>query len=560
MGNSLRPYQAKGEAEIFQAWREGNQNVMYQLVTGGGKTVLFVDIIKKFLLAKKRVILLAHREELINQAWEHLYKNSIMAGIVKADTKPNYSLPCQVASIQTCSRRKVLPAADVVIFDEAHHCQDDNSYGNLLLDHYPRAYGLGVTATPYRLGGKGFTKMFNKLITGPTFKELVDSGYLTPLRYFVASIPDLSKVKIRGGDYDEEQAEEVMRLAPLVESYFEHCSGMRGVVFAVNVHHSNIVVNQYNNAGVRAAHLDAKTHPETRKAILKSFKEGTIRIISNVGIITEGFDFPDMEFVQLARPTKSLSLFLQMVGRVTRTDYNAIKDATDDEVRRYLVSQSRKPFGFVLDNAGLYQEHGLPDVDRDWSSYFIGYDKKKKKLEGSIEMIEFVAEDEDGRRVRTKNPLEVEGMKLIEVNKTIREKIVNLTSLKEFDRLYETFKNIANKPDSKMNKPGFVAYAEYKKFCGKNNLLMSQEVWDYLIKRLSTEPRELRTLAESESNKNIDMIKARYDIEPDERTRLIDHTNFQLQKRLVAIKRAIVPESEIRKDMEKYLSAQLVSA
>lgn len=558
MSNLLRPYQAKGEAEIFQAWREGNQNVMYQLVTGGGKTVLFVDIIKKFMLAKKRVILLAHREELINQAWEHLYKNSIMAGIIKADIKPNYSLACQVASIQTCARRKALPAADVVIFDEAHHCQDDNSYGNLLMNHYPRSYGLGVTATPYRLGGKGFTNMFNKLITGPSFKELVEAGYLTPLRYFVASIPDLSKVKIRSGDYDEEQAEEVMKLAPLVESYFEHCAGMRGVVFAVNVHHSNIIVEQYNNAGVRAAHLDAKTPPEIRKAILKAFKSGEIRIISNVGIITEGFDFPDMEFVQLARPTKSLSLFLQMVGRVTRTDYSAIKDATDDEVRRYLVSQSKKPFGFVLDNAGLYQEHGLPDIDRDWNSHFIGYDKKKKKLDLMIEMIEFVAEDDSGRQVRTKNPLEVEGMKLIEVNKTIREKIVNLTSLKEFDRLYEMFKAMANKPDSKMNKPGFVAYGQYKEFCRKSNLLMSPEVWDYLIKRLSTEPRELRTLAETESNKNIDMIKARYQNDPDERARLIDHTNLQLQRRLAAIKRAVVPEAEIRRDMANYLCEQIV--
>ncbi len=531
---------------------------MYQLITGGGKTVLFVDIIKDFLKAKKRVILLAHREELINQAWEHLYKNSIYAGIIKADVKPNYALPCQVASIQTCARRKQLPPADLVIFDEAHHCQDDNSYGNLLINHYPRSYVLGVTATPYRLGGKGFTTMFNKLILGPTFKYLVSAGYLTPLRYFLASIPDLSKIKINKGEYDEEQSEQVMKLAPLVESYLTHCAGMRGVVFAVNVTHSNFVVDQYNEAGVRAAHLDANTHPEKRKGILKAFREGTIRIISNVGIITEGFDFPDMEFVQLARPTKSLSLFLQMVGRVTRTDYNAIKDATDDEQRAWLVSQSKKPFGFVLDNAGLYREHNLPDTDRDWNSYFIGRDKKKKPLDEFIEMIEFVAEDDSGREVRTKNPKEIEGLKLVEVNKIVREKIINLTSLKEFDRLLGMFQAMANKPGAKVRKPGFIAFEQYKDYCRKNNILMSKEVWDYLIKRLVTDPENLEAKLLSEVERNVEAINAKYSHDEDDRSKFIQSIHDRAARSQESIRRSTVPRSVLKREMEAYLSAQIM--
>ncbi len=557
--NSLRPYQAKGEADIFASWKAGNRNVMYQLVTGGGKTVLFVDIIKKFLMKGKRVILLAHREELITQAWNHLYKNNIYSGIIKADIKPNYDLPCQVASIQTCARRKKLPHADVVIFDEAHHCQDDNSYGNLLVDHFPTSYVLGVTATPYRLGGQGFTRLFNDLVLGPSFKQLVDSGYLCPLRYFVASIPDLSKVKIKSGDYDEEQAEEVMKLAPLVESYQEHCKGMCGVVFAVNVHHSNKIVEQYNAAGIKAAHLDAKTPTEERKGILKAFREGRIQIISNVGIITEGFDFPDMQFVQLARPTKSLSLFLQMVGRVTRPDVAAIMSAMSDEERVYLLSQSKKPYGVILDNAGLYREHGLPDLEIDWNTHFVGRDMKKAKTDLLIEMIEFVAETDDGREVRTKNPLEIEGLKLIEVNKTIREKIVNLVSLKEFDKSYEMFKAMANKPGAKITKPGFVAYNNYKEYCRKNNILMSAEVWDYLIKRLSKEPNNLKRIVEEETARNINAIESQYADNKDERERLIEILNTQRDKRVESIKRAYVPESVIDREMFDYSREQNIA-
>lgn len=554
MSNTLRKYQADGTTAIFESWKADNKNVMYQLCTGGGKTVLFVGIIKKFIAAGKRVVLLAHREELITQAWNHLYKNNILAGIIKADIKPNYDLPCQVASIQTCARRKKLPPADLIIFDEAHHCQDDNSYGNLLIDHYPKARVLGVTATPYRLGGKGFTTIFNQLILGPSFRELIDMGFLCPLEYFLASIPDLTKVSIKGGDYKEDEAEEAMKLAPLVESYTEHCNGMSGVVFAVNVHHSKTIVDQYNDAGIKAAHLDAKTAPEERQGILKAFKEGRIKIVSNVGILTEGFDFPDMQFVQLARPTKSLSLFLQMVGRVTRPDNAAISAATTDEERRVLLAASKKPYGIVLDNAGLYREHGLPDDPIDWERHFIGRDKKVKKIDQIIEMIEFIAEDDDGREIRTKNPLEIEGLKLIRVDRTIREKIVNLISLKEFDRIFEMFKAISNKPGSKMVKPGFTALNSYKDYCRKNNILMNEVVWEYLMKKLAIEPIDLRAKVESELNRNLDAIKLQYMHNEDELMRLTDLLTLQTEKKVEAIKRSAVPLSVVKREMIEYLN------
>lgn len=520
---------------------------MYQLPTGGGKTVLFVDIIKKFLFKNKRVVLLAHREELISQAWNTLYKNEIYAGIIKADVNPQFALPCQVASIQTVIRRSKLPPADLVIIDEAHHSQEDNSYGKVLDELYPRAYVLGVTATPYRLGGKGFTSIFEKLILGPKILDLISWGYLTPLRYFVAGIPDLSKVKIQNGDYNQEQAEKAMEFVPLVESYQEHCRGMSGVVFAINVHHSQQIVTQYNAAGIRAAHIDANTPTAERQNVLKLFKEKKITIISNVGIITEGFDFPDMEFVQLARPTLSLSLFLQMVGRVTRTDYQAIKDAVDDEDRARRVALSRKPFGYVLDNAGLYKAHGLPDRPINWEMYFEGFDKRKKKAEELIEIIEYVAEDEGGRTVRTKIPEEVDGLKLVEINHSIKERIVNITSLKEFDKLVEMFKRMP-----RIEKKGFAVLQNFKTFCRKQGILMTGEVWDYIYRKLWTEPQDLQAKALSERDQTIATIRETYSDDSNEQNHLIKVITEETERKIKQFKTLQVPGGFIRKEQKAY--------
>jgi superfamily II DNA or RNA helicase len=488
MSHNLRPYQAQGELEIFDAWRAKKKSIMFQLVTGGGKTVLFVNIIKKFIAAGKRVVLVAHREELIKQAWDTLYRGEIMAGIIKSGTPENYHLPCQVASIQTICRRTRLPKADLVIFDEAHHSQDDNSYGDVLLKHWPYARVLGVTATPYRLGGKGFTSLFDTLVQGPSFKRIVEMGYLVPFRYLVAYNPDLSKAKVQRGDYVADDTERAMQLAPIVESYLEHCKGMSGICFAINIGHSNRIVRQYIEAGIPAAHVDANTDINVRRKMFQDLKEKKILVLVNVGIATEGTDIPNIDFVQLARPTKSLSLYLQMVGRVTRPLWEAIRHGSTDEERRALIASSSKPSGIVLDNAGLYLDHGLPDTEFNWSRHFVGETKRDKSKPDTIEIIEFVAEDADGETIVTRLPEEVKGLKLIEVNYLEREKIINLTSLKEFDKYLEMFKRMP-----KINKAGYIAFRNYQDYCRKNSLFMSDEVWSYLQRRLVEDPAKERS-------------------------------------------------------------------
>lgn len=542
-----RPYQEKAEIEIHDAWEE-SLKIMFQLVTGGGKTVIFVKIIKEFLKKGKRVMLVAHRQELIMQAWQTLYKNKIYGGIIKGDYPTNHSLPCQVASIQTLARRAELPEADLVIFDEAHHCQDDNSYGDVLKLHFPDAHVLGVTATPYRLSGQGFTNVFDKLITSANYINLRDEGFLVPYKYYVGSFPDLKGVKLSSGDYRSKDAENVMELAPLVESYFEHANGKKGIVFAVNVHHSITVAQQYIDAGIPAEHVDGTTHDDLRKEIFERFKTGETQIIVNVGIATEGTDLPDADFVQLARPTKSLSMYLQMVGRCLRVPQHVIDGIDSAEERKEAIAISVKPNAIILDNAGCWEEHGLPDQDFDWQMHFQGItNKEMKEAVEYIELIEFVAIDDDGVIVKTKIPEEIEGMKLVEVNKQIRERVLNITSLKEFDRLMEQHRWIKN-----IKKKGWTTFFKFQGHCKKHFIDMGDEVWEYMTRRLYTEPMEEVKRAKVYRESTLAGIKEQYKNNPSEMKNLIDGMELQFSKKMDKAMMYLVPKSALQKQRAEY--------
>lgn len=483
----LRDYQKEGYGNILDAW-EIDDLVMFVLATGGGKTVTFVELIKRAVLAGRRVMLIAHREELILQAWNTLYAHHIYAGIIMSGYPENWDLKVQVCSIQTIQRRTKLPPADEVYIDEGHHAQPDNTYGKMI-KYYTGAKFLLVTATPYRLSGEGFVNLHpykpTRLIVNRTLKQLQSDGWLVDLKYYAASIPDLSELSVQKGDYVEAEAQKAMELAPLIDSYEEHAQGKSGVVFTVNVAHSVQVCSKYQYAGVPCEHLDGNTPGDQRQRILSDFRAGLVKVISNVGIITEGFDFPDMDFVQLARPTKSLTLYLQMIGRVTRPACLLAADSTRED-RLRLITGSRKPFGIVLDNAGCWTDHGLPDFEHNWEYYFRGTKRQKKEdVLDDMEMLVYVAETADGRIVRTHKAKEVEGLKLVEITKEGRRKIVNITSIKEFDRLLAIFKN-----NRGMRSPGLIAYRQFMEYCKKQNILIVDEIWEYLFRKLYTDPRD----------------------------------------------------------------------
>jgi hypothetical protein len=324
------------------------------------------------------------------------------------------------------------------------------------------------------------------------------------------------------------------------------------LVFAVNIGHSQSIVNKYLAAGIPAAHVDANTPADERRAIFKRLASRELKIVSNVGIATEGTDIPNADFVQLARPTKSLALFLQMIGRGTRTIYDQIKHAQTDEERRLAVAASSKPYCYVLDNAGLWEEHGLPDQDFNWLRYFNGIDKKKKKAEDDlIEVLEYVAEDDDGRIVRSKNPKEIEGLKLIEISSAVRQKVVNLVSLKEFDREFNTLARIPH-----IKKPGFAAIENYENYCRRNSILMAAEVWDYLIKRLCTDPQDKEAVKLAELESRIESINQTYSHNPAEARHLIAAAKAQYERDITPIKRLSVPAGHLRKKKAEYLAKE----
>ena len=348
----VRGYQRKGIDLINAAWiEEGHKSVMFQMPTGTGKTILFCELTRRGDVNNRRVLIVAHRRELIDQTIDKLAAFGVECGVLIPGAAEDPAKRIQVASIQTLARRKRVIEPDLVIIDEAHHAVAA-TYSRLW-ERFPGSKFLGVTATPRRLSRKqGFDHLFDKLIEAPPIQWFIDQGFLADVECFVQDFMDASQLRVRAGDYTSDSVNTLMntetRTARVVESYLEHAKGMSNLVFAVNVEHSMGLVEKFREAGVVAAHVDAKTPAAERADLLERFRRRDIQVISNVEIVTEGFDFPGCEVVQLVRPTKSLALYLQMVGRVMRT-------------------AKGKEKGIILDHAGLMFEHGAPTAGRKWS-------------------------------------------------------------------------------------------------------------------------------------------------------------------------------------------------
>jgi superfamily II DNA or RNA helicase len=404
----LREYQKRSIREIFDAWNPQKENlkrILFQMPTGTGKTTVFSQIVKKAFEKNKKVLLVAHRAELVEQIVNRLSEFEIDAGIISANFPANENLDIQVASIQTLTRRSK-PDAEIVIIDECHHAKAATY--QTLWEIYPHAWFLGVTATPWRLSGDGFTGQFDKLICLENLSYYFENNYLVKVKHLVSGIPDLSKVPKRMKDYDLKILNNVMMenklMANLIESYKQHVMGKRMIVFAVDVAHSLEITHRYKQHGIPAAHLDANTPKEVRRNTLEKFKKGEILVISNVEIISEGFDVPACDAVQLARPTKSLALYLQQVGRCMRT-------------------APGKEYGYVLDNAGLWLEHGLSFIDRNWQLGSWKPPKKGKFQNGEIQR-EVVGIDENGVFQDIKLLEEAEGLELINLTEEIEDCLV----------------------------------------------------------------------------------------------------------------------------------------
>ncbi len=394
---SLRDYQQQAKEQIFSQW-DSADNILYQMPTGTGKTRLFTSIIRDINVwglrngQRQRILIITHRSELIEQIDRSLNKYHVAHGIIAGTFKDkrDLSLPVQVASIQTFthgSNEHIARHLDVdfIIIDEAHHAVA-NSYTKLW-KLYPDAKKLGVTATPWRMNNGGFRTNFEAFIPSMPIKQFMEAGWLAPYQYY--SIPTSSSIMKSiesihefdvDGDYKVSALERTMDndhiRAQLIDSYNKLAKGKKGIIYSISREHSEHICAKYQSIGVKIVSIDSTTPARKREMLVDDFKAGIIDIIVNVDIFSEGFDCPDIEFIQLARPTKSLVKYIQQVGRGLRR--NGDKKC------------------IILDNVGMYATFGLPDADRPWELFFEG-DETQKRANGHSGNIRLV--DSEQREV-----------------------------------------------------------------------------------------------------------------------------------------------------------------
>lgn len=350
----LRPYQAKAIEDVRAAIRAGKRRILICAPTGSGKTLTAGAIIIDARAKGSRVLFVAHRKELVDQSVASICRLGVSTiGVIRAgDKRRDLSQPIQVASIQTLARRVPLEQPPHIIFIDECHRALSASYQKALYELYPKAIILGLTATPCRTDGKPLADGFETIVHVATYSELIAGGFIAePLVYSTPLQPDLSAVRRSGGDFNQDDLAEAMLKGALVgdigEQWRKHAGGRRTVVFAVDVRHSKAIVEIFKGMGVAAEHLDGTTPEAERVAILARLESGATQVVVNCNVLTEGWDQPSVKCVVLARPTKSLALYMQSAGRGLRP-WN---DVTP----------------IILDHGGNVDRHRLPHVDRVWS-------------------------------------------------------------------------------------------------------------------------------------------------------------------------------------------------
>ena len=346
----LRPYQVDlVDDALANLNRHGS--TLLQLPTGGGKTVIFTSIGQKYLQQGLQVLVLVHRKELLSQAAAKFQAiTGVATGAIKAGIKEQPAALVQVASVQSLARRSCpWLKPQLIITDECHH--SNAATYRKIYDRFPDAHHLGVSATPRRQDGQGLGDVFSSMIRGPQIRQLQSEGFLAPYRLFGAEQTISTKgVKKQCGDYSIKQLSKaaVTIMGDIVTTWEKYAGGKQTVGFCVDVQHSQAVTQLFQDAGVTAAHLDGKTPEVERDRILQDFEQGRITYLSNCGIISEGFDVPGIEAVQIMRPTASVALYLQQIGRALRP-------------------APGKDHAIVLDHTENWLQHGLPCDSREWS-------------------------------------------------------------------------------------------------------------------------------------------------------------------------------------------------
>ncbi len=385
----LFDYQEDMKERIEKALRL-HRSVMAQMPTGTGKTYLLTAVIDSFVSNNpmEKVWIVAHRRELVSQIDEtvrkfHSYSASNTSSLLSS---------VKAVSIQWLSKHydEIEEEPGMIVIDEAHHALA-KTYKEMW-ERFPKAKFLGLTATPCRLNGKGFTDLFDVLVQSWDVPEFISKGRLATYD-FVSIKSDsvtqrlIDSLQKRGadGDYQNKEMDMLLNKKPSIERLYqsleEFGKDRKGIVYAINISHAQKITKLYQENGVKAIAIDSKTPATERQQDIEAFKKGDIQVLVNVDIFSEGFDCPDVEFVQLARPTLSLAKYLQMVGRGLR------------------VAKGKKNC-VIIDNVGLYRVFGLPSQVWNWNAMFEGKLKVGKKKETAKEKEFFLmSEKQDGIQI-----------------------------------------------------------------------------------------------------------------------------------------------------------------
>jgi DNA repair protein RadD len=350
----LRDYQVDCIIRLRHCYTSGHRAPLLCLPTAGGKTVVFAAISYSARRKGKKILVCVHRRELLKQAVAKLAWAGLTCGVITPDEAPDYDQRVQVGSIQTLVRRlDKLPEFDLLIFDEAHHCRA--AQWEKLIAAQPKAFLLGVTATPARLDGKGLGRAaggcFDALVIGPEVKELTNQGFLSPAHCFVpAQRLNLRGLKTVAGDYARsglEQLVDAKIIGDAVANYRKHADHQPSIAYCISIKHAAATAQAFRDEGYRSVALSGKTSISKRDAAIAGLADGSVEVLCSCDLISEGLDVPVLGAVILLRPTKSLVLHKQQVGRGLRPSPGKV-----------LV---------VLDHVSNCLMHGLPDSVVPWS-------------------------------------------------------------------------------------------------------------------------------------------------------------------------------------------------
>lgn len=358
----LRDYQQCLLDKIGAQFRAGHRSVLAQMPTGSGKTA--VAITAAYLAASrgKRVLFQAHTRPLVDQTVEKFTSAGVEVGILMAGRIGN-NLPIQVGSVQTISRRteRIRPF-DLIITDECR--RSTSAVYRTILSAWPAAYHIGLDATPCRTDGRGLGDIYETMVCGPSVRELIDAGHLAPFSVFAPNPVDASGLRMRGGEFDQDEVADLMDRAVItgdcVDHYMRLAGDRQALTYCASIRHAGHVYEAFVQAGVPSAILHSDLSPTEQSSAIAGIRSGQVRNLISVGMVNDGFDVPNVSCAILLRPTASLSLAWQQWGRANRGGSG--------------------PTALILDHAGNVLRHGLPDTEIEWT--LEGREKRKKHLDG----------------------------------------------------------------------------------------------------------------------------------------------------------------------------------